>query len=132
MSNIKLPKKIANFELPNWKDLFDEAKSLAFVIVIALSIRLFVYEPYLVPSASMTNTLLTGDFVFATKYDYGYSNHSFWGAPNFFNDRIFFKHPNRGDIIIFHLPHLENKFYVKRLIGMPGDKIQLKKRYSIY
>jgi signal peptidase I len=114
------------FELPNWSNLFAEAKSLFIVVVIAVSIRLFVYEPFYVPSGSMMDSLLVGDYVFATKYDYGYSNHSFWGAPNLLNGRIFFTEPTRGDIIIFHLPHLENKLYVKRLIGLPGDKIQLK------
>jgi signal peptidase I len=114
------------FELPNWSNLFEEAKSLAIVVVIALAIRLFVYEPFYVPSGSMMDSLLVGDYVFATKFDYGYSNHSFWGAPNLFQGRVLSKDPARGDIIIFHLPHLENKLYVKRLIGLPGDKIQMK------
>ena len=115
-----------SFELPNWKNLFDEVKSLSLVVIIAIAIRLFIYEPFHVPSGSMTDTLLVGDYVFATKFDYGYSNHSFWGAPDLFQGRIFYNPPKRGDVIIFHLPHVENKFYVKRLIGLPGDKIQLK------
>ena len=115
-----------NFELPNWNNLFAEAKSLGVVVFVAVAIRLFIYEPFYVPSSSMTDSLLVGDYVFATKFDYGYSNHSFWGAPNLFEGRIFGSKPKRGDVIIFHLPHVENKFYVKRLIGLPGDKIQMK------
>ena len=122
-----MSQKRFNFELPDWSYLWKETKELLAVIFIALGIRLFIYEPYYVPSESMMNSLLIGDYVFCTKFDYGYSNHSIWGAPNLFEGRIFNKMPERGDVTVFHLPHLEDKLYVKRVVGLPGDKIQVQK-----
>jgi signal peptidase I len=105
--------------------LIEEIKSLLTVIIIALSIRILVFEPYFIPSGSMENTLLEGDYILATKYDYGYSKHSMPFSPNLFDGRIFAKAPKIGDIIIFRPPHNMDIRYIKRLIGLPGDKIQL-------
>lgn len=106
--------------------LWQEIKSLSLIAIIAIAIRIFLLEPYYVPTSSMVNSLLIGDYVFATKYNYGYSNYSIPFHPDLFKERVFFKSPNRGDIIIFYLPHSLERYYVKRLIGLPGDKIQLK------
>jgi signal peptidase I len=121
----KIEQKISPF--PTWKNMSLGTKFLLIIITIILSIMLFVYEIFYVPTGSMKDSLLVGDYLVATKFDYGYSGSSLWGTPDLFSHRIFFKEPERGDIIIFHLPHLENKKYVSRVIGFPGDKIQLKK-----
>lgn len=102
--------------------LKEEAKSLFFVVFIAIMIRIFILEPFFIPSGSMRDTLLEGDYVFATKYSYGFSKHSFlFLTPEFLHGRMLASKPERGDIIIFTL----DKRYIKRLIGLPGDKIQM-------
>lgn len=103
-----------------------ELLSILYICLIALMIRAFVMEIFYVPTPSMTQTVLVGDYVFSTKYSYGYSKHSFLFSPNIFNGRIFESKPERGDIVIFYTPMKnDDKKYIKRLIGMPGDKIQI-------
>lgn len=107
-----------NYE--SWvKDFF----SFIGVILIALLIRVFIFEPFYVPTGSMKQTLLEGDYVFATKYDYGFSKHSVPFSPNLFEGRFWGKKPAQGDVIIFKMPKMT---YVKRLIGLPGDRISFK------
>ncbi|WP_341790772.1 signal peptidase I [Rickettsia endosymbiont of Polydrusus tereticollis] len=107
----------------NWQ----EWRSFSFVILIALMIRILVMEPFTVPTASMKATILENDYVFSTKYNYGYSNYSlsFFDSFNLFKGRIFARQPQRGDIIVFRPPHNMDVRYIKRLIGLPGDKVQL-------
>jgi signal peptidase I len=108
-------------------DLIKEGKSLAFIIFIALLIRTLVIEPFFIPSSSMNNTLREGDYIFSTKYSYGYSKHSLlFFTPDSLPGRILASEPKRGDIVIFRPPHAMHMRYIKRLIGMPGDKIQLR------
>lgn len=105
---------------------FAELKSCAFIIFIALVIRIFMVEPFFIPSSSMKDTLLAGDYVFATKYSYGYSKYSMlFYNPESLKGRFLAQGPERGDVIIFRPPHEMSVRYIKRLIGMPGDKIQL-------
>lgn len=108
---------------PNIKQ---EAKSLMMILLFALCFRILVMEPYYIPSSSMKDTLLKGDYVFATKYSYGYSKYSIFFYPDFMKGRILAKAPERGDIIIFQPLSDKDKKYIKRLIALPGDKIQLK------
>lgn len=104
----------------------EEAKSLLFVAFIAIIIRTLIIEPFVIPSGSMKDTLREGDYVFATKYNYGYSKHSFlFITPEFITGRMLESQPERGDIIIFRPPHNMNMRYIKRLIGLPGDKVQM-------
>ena len=108
------------------KKTWSEIKSLVYVVVFAFCIRIFLIEPFFIPSTSMYDTLKIGDYVFATKYNYGYSNYSFPFAPNLFAGRIFASEPNRGDIIIFKAKNTGiTERFIKRLIGLPGDKVQL-------
>lgn len=107
-------------------NLVQEAKSITFIVIIALLIRVLVIEPFFIPSPSMYNTLLEGDYIFSTKYSYGYSKHSLlFLAPDSLSGRIVAKQPERGDIIIFRPPHNMDTRYIKRLIGIPGDKVQV-------
>lgn len=108
------------------KPLIEEVKSIGSVLLMAAVIRIFIFEPFFVPTGSMQDNLMIGDYVFATKYNYGYSKHSFLINNNLFNGRFLESKPDRGDIIIFRPPHNMEMRYVKRLIGLPGDKVQLK------
>jgi len=108
--------------------IWNTIKNLFVALVIALIIRSFLYEPFHIPSGSMKPTLEEGDFVFVSKYTYGYSRYSFPFGLQIFKGRIFFNKDNlkRGDVIVFRLPKNPKINYIKRLIGLPGDKIQMK------
>src|SRR5499425_2814782 len=98
-------------------------------LIIALVIRTFLFQPFNIPSGSMKATLLVGDYLFVSKYSYGYSAFSIpWTPPlpSLFSGRIFGSEPNRGDIVVFRLPKDESTDYIKRVIGLPGDRIQMK------
>ncbi|MBH5362338.1 signal peptidase I [Wolbachia endosymbiont of Kradibia gibbosae] len=99
--------------------------SLFFLLLIALSIRSFLFEPFHIPSGSMKSTLLEGDYIFTSKYSYGYSKHSFPFSPNIFSGRIFDTPPKRGDIVVFKPTRNDSIRFVKRVIGTPGDKVQM-------
>ena len=108
----------------NKKILIENIKTLFYAFVIAIIIRSLIIQPFYIPSSSMEPNLLVGDRLFVTKYSYGYSKHSFPFSPPFFNGRIFSKDPKRGDVIVFKTPADNRTDYIKRLIGLPGDKIQ--------
>lgn len=95
------------------------------VLAIVLVIRVLIFEPFYIPSGSMNATLLEGDYIFATKYDYGYSKFSIPFSPNIISKRWPSWKPERGDIVIFRPPHHMSIRYIKRLIGLPGDQIQM-------
>ena len=101
-------------------------RSLAVAVILALLFRSLLFEPFYIPSSSMKSTLLIGDYVFVSKYTYGYSRYSFPLGLNFFEGRKFGDAPQRGDVVVFKLPKDPNVNYIKRLIGLPGDKIQVK------
>ena len=107
------------------KNFFSEnIKTLFYALIIAVIIRSFLVQPFYIPSSSMEPTLLVGDRPFVTKYSYGYSKHSFPFSPPILSKRIMFKSPERGDVIVFKTPADNRTDYIKRLIGLPGDKIQ--------
>lgn len=115
---------------PEKKSQIKEFTSFILVVLLALIIRTFVMELFFVPTGSMKATVLENDYVFGTKYSYGYSKYSLVFVPDFIvnpikNGRIFSSPPQRGDIVIFRPPHRMDVRYIKRLIGMPGDKVQL-------
>ena len=109
------------------KDTFwSNVRGLFWALLIALAIRSLIFEPYNIPSSSMVPTLLIGDYLFVSKYDYGYSRHSFpLSVPLVPRGRIFADEPQRGDIVIFKLPTDNKTDYIKRVIGLPGDRIQM-------
>jgi signal peptidase I len=101
-------------------------RMLVFALLIALVIRTFAFEPFNIPSSSMVPTLLVGDFLFVSKYSYGYgSQGTFFGFIPF-SGRLGGHEPNRGDIVVFKLPRDPSVDYIKRLIGLPGDKVQMR------
>ena len=95
-------------------------------LIIALVIRTFLFQPFNIPSGSMKETLLIGDFLFVSKYSYGYSKFSLPFSPPLFSGRIPSGWtPDRGDVVVFRLPRENSTDYIKRLIGLPGDRIQM-------
>ncbi|MCE2509917.1 MAG: signal peptidase I [Alphaproteobacteria bacterium] len=106
--------------------LWDTVRTIIYAILIALVARTVAYEPFNIPSSSMVPTLLVGDYLFVSKYSYGYSRYSLpFGLP-LIADRIFYTIPERGDVAVFKLPSDNRTDYIKRIIGLPGDEIQMK------
>ena len=106
--------------------IVDNFKTIFYALIIAIIIRSLIIQPFYIPSSSMELNLLVGDRLFVTKYSYGYSKHSFPFSPPIFKDRIFENSPDRGDIVVFKTPSDNRTDFIKRLVGLPGDKIQFK------
>jgi signal peptidase I len=100
--------------------------NLVFALFAALIVRTCLYQPFNIPATSMMPTLLVGDYVFVSKYAYGYSRFSLPFSPQLFSGRVFGREPERGDVVVFRLPRDQRTDYLKRVIGMPGDRIQMK------
>lgn len=108
------------------KETVEIVKTIVYALAIALVIRVLLFQPFTIPSASMEPNLLVGDYIIVSKYSYGYSKHSIPFSPPLFEGRIFERKPERGDVIVFKLPSDGKKDYIKRLIGLPGDRIQVR------
>ena len=108
----------------------ETAKTLVYAGLIALGVRTIAVEPFNIPSGSMIPTLQVGDFLFVSKYTYGYSRYSIPFNPPLFGwtkyGRILGSFPHRGDVIVFRYTKDTSIDYVKRVIGLPGDRIQVK------
>jgi signal peptidase I len=94
-------------------------------LLIALVIRILLFQPFSIPSGSMMPTLLIGDYLFVSQYSYGYSRYSLPFSPPLFSGRIFASPPERGDVVVFRLPRDDSTHYIKRVIGFPGDRIRM-------
>jgi signal peptidase I len=112
---------------PQQSTLGETLRTIVFAVLIALCIRTFIFEPFNIPSSSMVPTLLIGDYLFVSKYSYGYGDYgTFWGLVPF-KGRIFENdQPQRGDVVVFKWPKDNSTDYIKRLIGLPGDRVQMK------
>jgi signal peptidase I len=106
--------------------LTDNIKTFVYAILIALAIRTVAFEPFNIPSGSMIPTLLVGDYLFVSKYSYGYSRYSLPLGLPLIPGRILVTPPKRGDVAVFKLPRDNKTDYIKRIIGLPGDTIQMK------
>jgi signal peptidase I len=95
-------------------------------LLLALVIRTLFFQPFSIPSGSMRPTLLEGDYLFVTKWAYGYSRHSLPFSPDIFSGRIWGSQPERGDVAVFKFPPNPALDYIKRVIGLPGDRIQMR------
>jgi signal peptidase I len=100
-------------------------RTIVYAVLIALGIRTFLYEPFNIPSASMVPTLLVGDYLFVSKFSFGYSFASMPYSLKLFEGRIAPSEPERGDVVVFKLPRDGKTDYIKRLVGLPGDRIQV-------
>jgi signal peptidase I len=105
--------------------LAETAKVVVQALLIALVVRTLLFQAFSIPSGSMKGTLLVGDYLFASQYSYGYSHYSLPFSPPLFSGRIFASAPERGDIAVFRLPTNDSTDFIKRVIGLPGDRIQM-------
>ncbi len=106
--------------------LVENIKTIVYAGLIAIGIRTVAFEPFNIPSGSMIPTLLVGDYLFVSKYSYGYSRYSLPFAPNLFAGRILASLPQRGDVAVFKVPRDNSTDYIKRIVGLPGDRVQMK------
>ena len=107
-------------------EVIETVKTLVIALLIALVLRVVLFQPNTIPSASMEPNLLTGDYILVTKFDYGWSRHSIPFTPPLPQGRFQGKPVQRGDVVVFHLPRDISETYVKRIIGLPGDRIQVR------
>ncbi|MDR1475433.1 MAG: signal peptidase I [Holosporales bacterium] len=107
----------------NWPK---EIKSIVGILLLVLVFRTLIYEPYQIPSSSMVPSLLVGDMPVVEKWAYGYSKHSILFSLPLFEGRALKKSPKRGEVVVFKLPSDPSTNYIKRIIGLPGDRIQVK------
>ncbi|MEJ0041358.1 MAG: signal peptidase I [Rhizomicrobium sp.] len=107
----------------------ETVKTIVYALLIALVIRTFLFQPFNIPSGSMEATLLIGDYLFVEKFSYGYSRNSFPFSFPPFAGRVFGSPPTQGDVVVFKMPNPASDHYmedyIKRVIGMPGDKVQM-------
>jgi signal peptidase I len=107
--------------------LLETLRTIIYAVLIALVVRTVAYEPFNIPSGSMIPTLLVGDYLFVSKFSYGYSRYSLpFGLP-LFKGRAMETPPTRGDVAVFKLPTDNSTDYIKRVIGLPGDRLQVTK-----
>jgi signal peptidase I len=104
----------------------ETTKIIVHALLLALVVRVFLYQPFNIPSGSMISTLLVGDYLFVSKLSYGYSRYSFPFGFNLFSGRVFGSEPKRGDVAVFKLPRDNATDYIKRVIGLPGDEISMR------
>jgi len=107
------------------KIFLENIKTLFYAFLIAIFIRSLLFQPFYIPSSSMEPNLLIGDRLFVSKYSYGYSRHSLPFSPKIFTNRILKSEPKAGDVVVFKTPADNRTDYIKRLIGLPGDKIRI-------
>lgn len=109
--------------------IWDYIRAIFWAVLLAVTFRSLVYEPFSIPSGSMQPTLLIGDHLFVSKWTYGYSRHSFPFSPGVFDGRVIGSPPARGDVVVFKFIKNGQRAgidYIKRVIGLPGDTIQMK------
>ncbi len=108
--------------------LGETLRTVLYAVLIAFAVRTFAYEPFNIPSGSMIPTLLEGDYLFVSKFSYGYSWHTLplsFVSP-LFQGRVFGSMPERGDVVVFKLPTDPSTDYIKRIVGLPGDRLQVR------
>ena len=123
---------MANPEKPGAiSEIVEVVKTVVYALLIALVLRVLLFQPFTIPSASMEPTLLEGDYIIVSKWSYGWSKHSIPFSPPIIKGRIFERSPERGDVVVFKLPRDNKTDYIKRLIGLPGDRVQVRNGHLI-
>lgn len=107
-------------------EMVELAKTIIIALLIALVLRVVLFQPNTIPSASMEPGLLTGDYMLVSKWDYGWSRHSVPLSPPLPPGKLFARAPKRGEVVVFKLPRDERELYVKRIVGLPGDRVQVR------
>jgi signal peptidase I len=121
VQSVKTPEKSGA-----WHELVEIFKTIFWALLIALVLRVIFFQPFTIPSASMEPNLYEGDYIIVSKFSYGYSHHSIPFSPPLFKGRIMDKPAERGDVVVFKLPSDNRTDYVKRVVGVAGDRIQMK------
>ena len=103
----------------------ETVRTIIYALLIAGVVRTFAFQPFNIPSGSMIPTLRIGDYLFVSKFSYGYSRYSMPLGIGFFNGRIFGGAPDRGDVAVFRYPPTNREDFIKRIVGMPGDRVQM-------
>lgn len=106
--------------------MWETVRTIVYAVLIALTLRTLAFEPFNIPSGSMKPTLEIGDYLFVSKFSYGYTHYSLPLSINLFSGRIFYSAPDRGDVVVFKEPRDNRTDYIKRVIGLPGDSIQVR------
>lgn len=104
---------------------WDTLRVVIHALILALIVRVFLFQPFNIPSGSMIPALLVGDYLFVSKYTYGYSRYSFPFGLNLFSGRVWAAEPKAGDVVVFKLPRDNETDYIKRVVGLPGDEVQM-------
>jgi signal peptidase I len=115
----------ANSKDSTGSGFMDTVRVVIHALILAFIVRIFFFQPFNIPSGSMIPTLLVGDYLFVSKFSYGYSKYSLPFSPNLFEGRIWGAEPKRGDVAVFKLPRDNETDYIKRVVGLPGDRIQM-------
>jgi signal peptidase I len=105
--------------------LMETLRVVVQALLLAGLVHIFLFQPFTIPSGSMIPTLLVGDYLFVSKFSYGYSKYSLPWSPDLFDGRIIGSEPERGDVAVFKLPRDNKTDYIKRVIGVPGDQVQM-------
>jgi signal peptidase I len=108
------------------RETFDTARSLGAALLVALVLRIALFQPFTIPSSSMEPGLVTGDYIIVSKFAYGWSHASLPFDPHFFTGRLLDRAAARGDVVVFRLPRDPRQTWVKRVIGLPGDRVQVR------
>jgi signal peptidase I len=109
-----------------WRAIINYAVGAVLVgLLVVLAVRTFLFQPFNIPSRSMMPTLLEGDYIFVSKFNYGYSRYSVPFSPPLFSRRVFGAEPQRGDLVVFRSPKDTSVDYIKRVVGLPDDRIQM-------
>ena len=119
-------KKVLRDKLLGDDPFWETARTVFYAVLIAVVVRTFAYEPFNIPSGSMYPTLMVGDYLFVSKFSYGYSKYSIPYGLDLFDGRVFSNSPKRGDVAVFKLPRDNSTDYIKRIVGLPRDRIQVK------
>jgi len=101
-------------------------RTIVIALLFAAAVRTVLFEPFSIPSGSMIPTLQVGDYLFVAKYSYGYSHYALPFSPDIFHGRIFGRAPHRGDVAVFRFTKNTSIDYIKRIVGLPGDHVQVK------
>ena len=120
------PRPITAARRPAAAGLVENVRTIVIALLIAVAVRTILFEPFNIPSGSMIPTLLVGDYVFTEKWAYGYSRFSFPFAPDLFGGRVLFRMPHRGDVAVFRETKDTSVDYIKRIVGLPGDHVQVR------
>ena len=119
-------KKVLIDKLLRNNPFWETVRTVLYAVLIAVVVRTFAYEPFNIPSGSMYPTLMVGDYLFVSKFSYGYSKYSLPYGLDLFSGRVFSDSPERGDVAVFKLPRDNSTDYIKRIVGLPRDRIQVK------